>query len=94
MEMRKKATSLLVINKPIIYKFFKDIKVSEKLVNNRIVDHLEKYLRPTGWYFLAVQLSPTFLNTENTNETYQCSGKQDSFGHILNSSASIYGSSG
>ena len=90
MEMRKKATFLQVINKPIIYKFFKDIKVFEKLVNNRIVDHLEKCLRLTGWYFLAVQLSPTFLNTENTNETYQRSGKQDSFGHILNSSASVY----
>ena len=94
MEMRKKATFLQVINKPIIYKFFKDIKVFEKLVNNRIVDHLEKCLRLTGWYFLAVQLSPTFLNTENTNETYQRSGKQDSFGHILNSSASVYESSG
>ena len=92
--MRKKATFLQVINKPIIYKFFKDIKVFEKLVNNRIVDHLEKCLRLTGWYFLAVQLSPTFLNTENTNETYQRSGKQDSFGHILNSSASVYESSG
>ena len=94
MEMRKKATFLQVINKPISYKFFKDIKVFEKLVNNRIVDHLEKCLRLTGWYFLAVQLSPTFLNTENTNETYQRSGKQDSFGHILNSSASVYESSG
>ena len=48
MEMRKKATFLQVINKPIIYKFFKDIKVFEKLVNNRIVDHLEKCLRLTG----------------------------------------------
>ena len=94
MEMRKKATFLQVINKPAIYKFFKDIKVFEKLVNNRIVDHLEKCLRLTGWYFLAVQLSPTFLNTENTNETYQRSGKQDSLGRILNSSASVYESSG
>ena len=46
------------------------------------------------WKFLAVSLSPTFLNTGTTNETFQQSGKQDSFRHILKSSASIYESSG
>ena len=50
--------------------------------------------RLTGWYFLAVDLSPTFLNTGSTNETFQQSGKQDSFRHILKSSASMYENSG
>ena len=43
---------------------------------------------------LAVVLFPTFLNTETTDETFQQSGKQDSFRHILKSSASMYESSG
>ena len=37
--------------------------------------------RLTGQYFLAVDLSPTFLNTGTTDETFQQSGKQDSFRH-------------
>ena len=41
-----------------------------------------------------VDLSPTFLNTGNTNETFKQSGKQDSFRHILNISATMYESSG
>ena len=36
----------------------------------------------------------TFLNTGTTNKTFQQSGKQNSFRHILKSSASIYESSG
>ena len=36
----------------------------------------------------------TFLNTGTTNETFQQSGKQDSFRHIWVSSASMYESSG
>ena len=48
----------------------------------------------TGPQFLAVDLSPIFLNTGTTNETFQQSGKQDSFRHILKSSASVYESSG
>ena len=48
----------------------------------------------TGRYFLAVDLSPTFLNTGTTDETFQQFGKQDSFRQILNSSAKIYESSG
>ena len=34
-------------------------------------------LQKEGWYFLAVDLSPTFLNTETTNETFQQAGTQD-----------------
>ena len=43
---------------------------------------------------LAVDLSPTFLNTGTTDETFQQYGKQDSFRHILKSLASMYESSG
>ena len=43
----------------------------------------------TGWKFLAVDLSPTFLNTGITDETFQQSGKQDSLRHLLESSASM-----
>ena len=80
MEIRKKATFLKVINNPIIYKFFKDFTNLKK--------------RPTGWQFLTVDLSSTFLNTGTTNEIFQQSGKQDSSRHILKSSASMYESSG
>ena len=38
-------------------------------------------------------VSPTFLNTGTTDETFQQPEKQDSFRHILKSSASMYGSS-
>ena len=44
----------------------------------------------TGPQFLAVDLSPIFINTGTTNETFQQSGKQDYFRHILKSSASVY----
>ena len=37
--------------------------------------------------FLAIHLSTTFLNTGIKNETFQHSGKQDSFWHILKSTA-------
>ena len=37
---------------------------------------------------------PTFLNTGITGETFQLSGKQDSFRHILKGSANMYESSG
>ena len=39
-------------------------------------------------------ISPTFLNTRTTNETFQQFEKQDSFRHTLKSSASIHESSG
>ena len=50
--------------------------------------------RLTGWQFLAVDFSSTFLNTGATNDTFQRSEKQDSFRQILKSSVSMYGSSG
>ena len=43
--------------------------------------------------FSYIHFCPTFLNTETTHETFQQSGKQDSFRHILKSSASRYESS-
>ena len=39
-------------------------------------------------------LKQNHFNTEKTDETIQQSGKQDSFRHILKSSASMYESSG
>ena len=42
----------------------------------------------------AVDVPPTFLNTGATNETFQQTGKQDYFRHILKSSAGMYESSG
>ena len=52
--------------------------------------------RLTGRYVLAVDLSPTFLNAVTTNIFMQLSlyHYPTSFRHILNSSASIYKSSG
>ena len=43
---------------------------------------------------MAVDLSPTFLNTGTTDETFQQSGKQDSLRHLLKSSANMYENSG
>ena len=39
--------------------------------------------------FQLQTVPPTFLNTETTNETFKQSGKQDSFRHLLKSSASM-----
>ena len=44
--------------------------------------------------FLAADLHPTFLNMGTTSEAFQRSGQQDSFRHVLKSSASMYESSG
>ena len=57
LEIRKKAKFLWVINNCIIYKFFKDF------TNHR--------RRLTGWLFIAVDLSPTFLNIGTADETFQ-----------------------
>ena len=38
----------------------------------------------------AKDLSSTILNTESMGETFQKSGKQDSFRHLLKISASMY----
>ena len=46
--------------------------------------------RVIGWWFLVVDLSPTFLTTGTTDETFQKPGKRDSFRHILKRSASRY----
>ena len=43
---------------------------------------------------MAVDLSPRFLNTGTTDETFQQSRKQDSLRHLLKSSASMKESSG
>ena len=72
-----------MINSPIFYKFFKVF-----------ADYRKKTNRVTGWYFLDVNLFPTLLNAGTTDVTFQQSGKQDSFRHILKSSASMYESSG
>ena len=70
-----------MINNPIIHKFFKDFTNHRKKTNRAIV-------------FGSIGLSQTFLNTGITNETFQQSGKQDFFRHILKSSAGMYESSG
>ena len=43
----------------------------------------------TGWQFLVVNLFQTLLNTGTTDETFQHSGKQGSFRHILKNSDSM-----
>ena len=50
--------------------------------------------RVTGWQVLALYLFSTFLNTETNYETYQESGKQELFRHLLKISDSMYESSG
>ena len=52
-------------------------------------DFTDHKRRLTGWLF-----SQTFLNTGTTNETFQQSGKEDPFKHILKRSVSIYESLG
>ena len=69
-----------MINNPIILSFSKTLLTTER--------------RLTGREFLAVELSPTFLNTGTIDETFQQSGKQDSFRQILKGSASMCESSG
>ena len=68
----KKTTFLKDINKPIIYKFFKGFTNHRKKTNREVV--------------FSCRLFQTFLNTGSTDETFQQSGKQDSFRHILKSS--------
>ena len=79
LEITKKATLLLMVNNPIIYlSFSKTLLTTEKKL--------------TEQQFLAY-LSPIFLNTGTTNETFDQSGKQNSLRHILESSATMYKSS-
>ena len=68
-----------MVNNPIIYlSFSKTLLTTEKKL--------------TEQQFLAY-LSPIFLNTGTTNETFDQSGKQNSLRHILESSATMYKSS-
>ena len=47
-----------------------------------------------AWLTPFVDLSPAFLKTRTTDETFEQSGKQDSFRHLLTSPASMYKSRG
>ena len=47
-----------------------------------------------NYKIFLLDLSLTFLNTRTSNDTFQQSGKQDHFRHLLESSASMYESSG
>ena len=60
---------LWVINNPIIYKFLKDFTMHRNKTGRVVVFNCRPF--------------PSFLNTENTNETFQQSGEQDSFRHLL-----------
>ena len=60
------------------------------LFRNFLKKLLTSERRPKGPQFLVVYLSPTFLNLGTTNETFQLSGKHESFRHILESFASMY----
>ena len=64
-----------MINNPIFTGFSQIFQATER--------------RLTGQYFLAEDLSPAFLKTWTTDETFQQSGKQDSYGYLLKSSASM-----
>ena len=66
-----------MINNPIIYKFFKGFTNHRKKINRAVA-------------FNCRPFPSTFLNKGTTNETFQQSGKQDSFRHILKKSASMY----
>ena len=78
LKIRKKLTLLQVMNNPVT-SFSQTLLTTERKL--------------TWLQFIAVDLSPT-LNTGTTNETFQQSGKQDSFIHLLKSSASVEESSG
>ena len=80
LEVRKKPFSQ-VINKRVIYKFFKDFPKHRKITDRALV-------------FSCRLFPPTFLNTGTTNDTFHQSGKlEDSWRHILRSPASMYKSS-
>ena len=64
-----KATFLLVINNPIIYKFFKDFTNHRKKTNRAVV--------------LCCRPFPNFLKYRVAVETFQQSRKQDSFSYLL-----------
>ena len=80
MKIRKKVTFLEVIKESIIYTFSKDF-TNQRKEANILID-----LRPLD----TVDLFPAFLNKGSTVEFFQQSGNQNSFRHILKSSASMY----
>ena len=55
---------------------------AEQLPNFELTVGLTIEWRLTGRDFLTVDISPTFLNTGTTDETFRQSGKQDSFRHF------------
>ena len=69
-----------MINKHIIFKFFKEFINYEKKTNRSVVFSYR-------WF-------PNFLNIATADETFQNSGDQDSFRYKLKNSANIYESSG
>ena len=69
-----------MINKCIIYQFFKGFANHRKKAKRAVV--------------FSYTFSPAFLNTEATDETFQQSGKPDFLRHIWKSSARTYESSG
>ena len=71
-----------MISNPIIYKVFKDFTNHRRKTNREITFSCRPYLN-----CLKV------LNTGTTDETFQQSGKQDSFRHILLSLCSMHESS-
>ena len=60
------------------------------MTNKFVKDFTNRKKKTDRVEFLAVDLSPTYLNTMTSAEIFQQSGKQDPFRHILKSSASMY----
>ena len=75
LEIRKKENISLGDQQSFYLQVFKDFTNHRKKTNRALV--------------FSCRLFPTFLNIGNTNETFQKSGKQDSFRHILKSSGSM-----
>ena len=69
-----------MINNPIILKFFEDFTNHRKKTNWAVVSSSRPF--------------PNILNTGNIDETFQQSGKEDSFRQSLKNLASKYESSG
>ena len=65
-----------------MYKFFKNFPNRRKKTKRLLV------------FSYTVDLSPTFKKTQTTDETFQQSGKEDSFRNMLKSSTNMNESSG
>ena len=79
-ENQKKGHNSLGDQQSYYLQVFKDFTNHRKKTNREVV--------------FSSRPSPTFLNTGTTDETFQQSGKKDSFRQILKSLASMYESSG